>query len=146
MPVKTVGGERLAEPPAVEILRGALKLDGSPDAKSFHVVYTIPGSLVNNYRAEDHVRYVVPIAPAEIRDHPGSPLVCSVRTRASKRRASHDSNSVTLKVFPVPERVASVQAKLTETAIELSWTAPARTSGGVYRGALYREYQNATVK
>src|ERR1700676_389452 len=156
MPVKTIGGERLAEPPAVEILRGALKLDGSPDGKSFHVVYTIPGSLVNNYRAEDRVRYVVPIAPAEIREHPGSTLVCSVRTRASKKRASRDSNSVTLKVFPVPERIASVQAKLTETAIELSWTAPVRTSGGdpltaiheyhVYRGVLYREDQDATVK
>jgi hypothetical protein len=156
MPVKTIRGDRLAEPPSAEILRGTLKPDGSPDAKSFHVVYTIPGSLVNNYRAEDHVRFVVPMAPAEIRDHPGSILVYRVRTRASKKRASPDSNSVTVKIFPVPERIASVQARVTETAIELSWTAPTRTSGGdlltgvpeyhIYRGAPDPQTHDATTK
>jgi hypothetical protein len=146
MPVKTLGGERLAEPPAVEILRGALKASGSADAKSFRVVYTIPGSLVANYQAGVQVQFVDPIAPQETRAHPGATLVYRVRTRASKKRASADSNTVTLKVFPVPERIASVQAKLTETAIELSWTPPTQTSAGdplssapefhIYRGQL----------
>ena len=155
-PVKTIRGDRLAEPPSVEILRGALKADGLPDAQSFHVVATIPGSLVNNYRAEDHVRFVDPIAPAEIRAHPGSTLVYRVRTRASKKRASPDSNSVTVKAFPVPERIASVEAKVTETAIELDWTAPTRTSGGdpltagpvyhIYRGARDPQTHDATTK
>src|ERR1700687_4101753 len=61
MPTKTIRGNHLTEPPSVEILRGALKPDGSADAKSVHVVYTIPGALVNTYRAEDHVRFVDPI-------------------------------------------------------------------------------------
>jgi len=42
MPPKTVAGEHLAETPAIEILRGALKPDGSPDAKSFRHHRTIP--------------------------------------------------------------------------------------------------------
>jgi hypothetical protein len=146
MPTKTIHGERLAEPPSVEILRGALKSDGSADANSFRVVYTIPGSLVNDYRTEAHVRFVDPIAPAEIHGNPGGTFAYRVRTRASKKRASPDSNNVMVKVLPVPERVASAQAKITETAIELSWTAPSRTSGvdlltaiaeyHIYRGVL----------
>src|SRR6266481_7290255 len=51
MPPKTVKGERLTETPAIEILRGALKPDGSPDVKSFRTVETIPGALAGDYRA-----------------------------------------------------------------------------------------------
>jgi hypothetical protein len=156
MPVKTMHGDRLAEPPSVEILRGALRADGSADEKSFHVVYTIPGALVNTYRAEEHVRFVDPIAPAEIRANPGSAFAYRVRTRLSKKRASPDSNNVTVKVLPVPERIASVRAQVTETAIEISWTAPTRTSGGdplnavleyhVYRGVLDPAASGAAIK
>jgi hypothetical protein len=156
MPAKTVRGERLAEPPSVEILRGTLKPDGSADAQSFHVVYTIPGALVSTFRAEDRVRFVDPIAPAEIRANPSGTFAYRVRTRASKKRASQDSNNVTVKVLPVPERIASVQATITETAIELNWTAPTRTSEGdplaavseyhVYRGVLDPGIHNAAGK
>jgi hypothetical protein len=69
-----------------------------------------------------------------------------VRTRASRKRASADSNLVTVRIYPVPERIASVQSRTTESAIELSWPAPMRTSGGdplpgvsayhIYRGEL----------
>jgi hypothetical protein len=145
LPAKTVTGDRLSSPPAVEIVRGTPKADGSPDAKSYRVVYTIPGSLVENYVAEDHVKFIDPVAPVEIRAHPGS-LVYVVRTRASKKRASANSNSVSVRMFPVAEAITSLQARVTESAIELSWTAPTRTSGGdplsafsgyrIYRGEL----------
>ncbi len=146
MPAKTITGERLAEPPAIEVLRGALKADGSPDAKSFRVIYTVPGALVAKYRSEDHEQFVDPVAPEETRAHPGALLVYCVRTRASKKRASADSNSVTVRVFPVPQRITSLQSRVTETAVELKWTEVTRTSGGdplsgapeyhVYRGEL----------
>ena len=146
LPTKTVAGDRLATPPAVEVLRGTSKPDGSPDAKSFRIVYTIPGSLVENYVSEGHVKFTDPVAPAETRTHPGGPLVYVVRTRAAKKRASANSNAVSVRVFPVPEAIASLEARVTESAIELSWTAPARTSGGdplsafsgyrIYRGEL----------
>jgi hypothetical protein len=156
MPTKTMHGDRLAEPPSVEILRGALRPDGSADEKSFHVVYTIPGALVNTYRAEEHVRFVDPIAPSEIRANPGAAVAYRVRTRVSKKRASPDSNSVTVKVLPVPERIASIHVQITETAIELSWKAPARTSGGdplsaipeyhIYRGVLDPRASGAAIR
>jgi hypothetical protein len=146
LPTKTVAGDRLASPPAVEVVRGMPKADGSPDARSFRVVYTIPGALVENYVVESHVKFIDPVAPAETRAHPGGSLVYVVRTRASKKRASANSNAVSVRMYPVAEAIASLQSRVTETAIELSWTAPTRTSGGdplsgfsgyrIYRGEL----------
>src|ERR1700722_1888201 len=146
LPVKTVAGDRLLSPPAVQVVRGLPKADGSPDAKSFRVVYTIPGALVENYVAEGRVKFIDPVAPAETRAHPGGSLVYVVRTRAAKKRASANSNAVTVRMYPVAEAIASLEARVTENAVELSWTAPTRTSGGdplsgfsgyrIYRGEL----------
>ena len=156
MPAKTVSGDRLAEPPAIEVLRGALKPDGSPDAKSFRVVSTIPGALVANYRSEERAQIVVPLTTEELRANPGDTVVYRVRTRASRKRASPDSNSVSVRIFPVPERVPSIQASVTESAIELNWPPPARTSAGdplptiseyrVYRGELDPGSADAAAK
>src|SRR5260370_39968239 len=55
LPSTSISGDKLSAPPAVEILRGALKPNGSPDSKSFRVVYTIPGALVDNYRYDGHM-------------------------------------------------------------------------------------------
>jgi hypothetical protein len=76
------------------------------------------------------VRFADSVPPEETRAHPGATLAYRVRTRASRKRASADSNTVTVRVYPVPERIASVQSRVTESAIELSWSAPVRTSGG----------------
>lgn len=156
LPGKTITGDKLAEPPAVEILRGALKPDGTADSSSFRVVYTIPGSLMDTYAAEGHVRFADSVPPEETRAHPGATLAYRVRTRASRKRASADSNTVTVRVYPVPERIASLQAGVTEPAIELSWPAPMRTSGGdplpgvsgyhIYRGELDPSSADAASK
>jgi hypothetical protein len=146
MPRKTVTGDRLASAPAVEIVRGLPKPNGGPDAKSFRVVYTIPGSLAANYVSEGQMKFTDPVAPAEIAASPGGELFYVVRTRASQKRASADSNSVVVAMFPVPEPIKTLTARVTEPAIELSWTAPAHMSGGapltgltgyrIYRGEL----------
>src|SRR5712692_5216907 len=130
LPSNSISGEKLAAPPAVEILRGTAKPDGSADAKSFRVVYTIPGALVENYRAEDHVRFSDPISPVETKAHPGGAVAYVVRTRASQKRASGDSNVVMLRVYPVPAPIALVEAQVTESAVELTWTAPGGTAAG----------------
>ena len=146
MPTKTITGDRLAQPPAVEILRGRPKPDGSPDLKSFRVVYTIPGSLVESYLTEGQVQFTDPIGPEEFKTHPGNSVVYVVRARASQKRASADSNAVTVRIFPVPEHIASLEAHVTEKAIELRWSPPSQTSSGgplptlagysIYRGEL----------
>ena len=156
MPAKTVSGDPLTGPPALEVLRGSLKPDGSPDGKSFQVVTTIPGALVANYRSEDRVQLLVPITTEEIRAHPGDTFVYRVRTRASRKRASADSNPASVRMLPVSERITSLHATVTESAIELSWQAPTRTSTGdplpaisesrVYRGELDPASADAAAK
>jgi fibronectin type 3 domain-containing protein len=156
LPGKTITGDKLSEPPAVEILRGAVKDDGTADNKSFRIVYTIPGATTDNYLAEGRVHFTDSVSPEEIRAHPGEFLAYRVRTRASRKRSSADSNTVTLRVYAVPERIPSVEARVTETAIELTWPAPTRTSAGdplagvsgyrIYRGELDPSSADAALK
>jgi len=130
LPSSSISGERLRTSPAVEILRGNTKPDGLIDAKSFRVVYTIPGALVGNYQADGGVSFIDPIAPEETKAHPGRAFAYVVRTRASQKRASTDSNVVTVRVYPVPAPIASVEARVTESGVELSWPPPTATAAG----------------
>jgi hypothetical protein len=155
LPPRAVAGERLVDTPAVEILRGALKTDGSPDEKSFRIVETIPGALVGEYRAADKVQVVNRITPDELRAYPAATLAYRVRTRASRKRASGNSNTVFVRLYPVAERMSSIHATVTEAAIELLWPAPTRTSSGdplpaiseyrVYRGEIDPASANAAA-
>ena len=156
LPVKTISGERLTEAPAVEVLRGALKPDGSPEPKSFRSVEAIPGALVGDYRAGEKIQILDGISPEDLRAYPGCALAYRVRTRASRKRASVDSNTVIVRIRPVPERITSLRATVTESAIELSWSAPTRTSTGdplpaiseyrIYRGDIDPASADAAAK
>jgi hypothetical protein len=143
LPSNSISGEKLPAPPAVEILRGTVRSDGSADAKSFRVVYTIPGALVDSYRADGQVRFTDPIAPEETKLHPGGAVTYIVRTCASQKRASTDSNVATLRMFPVPAPIASAEARVTESAVELTWPVPARIAAGEPAPAItgYRIYR-----
>ena len=143
LPSKTVLGDRLAAAPAVEILRGGARPDGSVDAKSFRIVYTIPGSLVEKYVSEGQVKFTDPVQPAEVREHAATPFFYTVRTRAAQKRASADSNVVAVRMYAVPEPISPLNARITEPAIELSWAAPTRTSAGDEVGKIsgYRVYR-----
>ena len=147
LPTRSISGEKLSSPPAVEILRGAANPGGSADAKSFRVVYTIPGALVDDYRAEGRVRFTDPISPEETKAHPGGAVAYFVRTRASQKRASADSNAIAVQVFPVPAPIATVEARVTESAVELSWPVPASAGAREPLSAItgYRIYR-ADVK
>ncbi len=156
LPAKTVSGERLAEPPAIEVLRGALKPDGSPDPKTFRTIETIPGALVNEYRSADKIQIFDRITREDLRGYPGGSLAYRVRTRASRKRASADSDTVIVRLRPVPEQTTSLHATVTESAIELSWSAPTRTSTGdalptiseyrIYRGEIDPASAEAVAK
>jgi hypothetical protein len=130
LPSSSISGERLPASPAVEFLRGGAKPDGSADAKSFRVVYTIPGAMVANYQAEGRISFTDPIAPEETKARPGAIVAYIVRTRVSQKRASADSNIVTVRVYPVPAPIAAVEALVTESGVALSWLASTTTAAG----------------
>lgn len=146
LPSNSISGQKLAAPPGVEILRGTIKPDGSADTKSFRVVYTIPGALMEDYRTDGRVNFTDPIAPEETKSHPGGTVAYVVRTRASQKRTSADSNAVMLRVFPVPAPVSTVEARVTESAIELTWPVPAATAAGepVANISGYKIYRSET--
>jgi hypothetical protein len=154
VPTKTITGTRLTEIPACQVYRGECKADGSPDAKSFHLVYTFPGALVSGDIVEKRAQLFVPIAPEEAKSHPGHQVAYLVRTRISAKKESGDSNIIALAVYPVPEAIGTVDAAVTESAVELHWAAVARTSGGdllasvsyhVYRGQLDPSADQGTI-
>jgi len=132
--------------PTLEVLRGAVRPDGLPDTRTFRVVDTVPGTLLSSYIEAGKVQFLEHFAPGETRSHPGEIAVFSVRTRVSERKDSTDSNSVVLSLYPVPAPIETLEKQVTEKSIDLSWSAPARTSGGeplsgavayfVYRGEL----------
>jgi len=143
LPDRAVSGDHLAAPPSVEILRGSVKPNGSPDKKSFRLVYTIPGALVHTYATADHLQFTDPISPQDTVTQPSSSLAYRVRTRASRKRASDDSNTVIVHLFPVPKRTASLDARITESSIDLSWPVPQATSAGTLLESVagYRVYR-----
>ena len=156
LPTKSTLGDRLAGIPTFEILRGAAKADARVDEKSFRVVDTIPGAVMAAYAPRGKAEFLDPITPAEIRLHPGETVVYKVRARVTDRKASADSNTLLLQLYPVPERIEHVDARVAESGIELSWSAPRQTSGGepltqvdqyhVYRGEIEADSQDAAAK
>jgi hypothetical protein len=155
-PSKSTRGERLKEPPTMEVLRGGLKPDGMVDTKSFRVVDTIPGSLLASYQQKNKVVFEDAIAPDVIRADPGKSMVYEVRARVSDKKTSAGSNDVTLNLYPVPERIASINVGVAENGVQLKWAAPTRTSGGeslakifeyrVYRGELDPTFTESAAK
>jgi hypothetical protein len=146
LPSKSTLGDRLAEVPTLEVLRGALLPDRTPNPKSFRLVDTVPGSVLSNYVLQGKVEFPEPILPEQIRALPGETVLYRVRTRVSERKVSADSNEISVGLYPVPDRIDALDCKVTEKSIRLSWGVPNRTSAGaqlppiqeyhVYRGEL----------
>jgi hypothetical protein len=146
MPGKSTLGEKLQQVPTFEVQRGTLRADGTPDPKSFRVVDTVPGALVSRYSQRGQVQFIDPVSPADPQLRSGQPFVYRVHTLFSAKRPSPDSKDVTLPLYPVAERISSLDAGVTEQGIDLKWPAPTHTSAGeplpgvreyhVYRGEL----------
>lgn len=156
LPRKSTRNEKLTTTPTLEVLRGAVRPDGLPDTKSLHVVDTVPGALVGGYLQAGKVEFLEHFASDETRARPGELAVFAVRTRVSERKSSADSNLVTVSLYPIPAPVEAVNTQVTEKSINLSWTAPTKTSAGealpstisfrIYRGELDPTSQAAAEK
>jgi hypothetical protein len=146
MPGKSTLGERLQQVPTFEVLRGALRPDGTADPKSFRVVDTVPGALVARYSQRGQVQFIDPVSPTDPQLRAGQLFVYRVHTLFSAKHPSPESRDVTLQLYPVAERLSALDSAVTEQGIELKWPAPTRTSTGeplssvheyhVYRGEL----------
>ena len=143
LPKQTTEGEALEAPPDVEIFRAFVPAGGQTARVALAQVYTIPSAVVDTYLTDDRLRFADPLPAADIAAHSGEQMAYMVRTRASKKAASADSNRALARVYPVPETIGDVTANVTEPAVELRWSPPSRTTSGATIAALagYRVYR-----
>jgi hypothetical protein len=144
LPKKSDENETLAALPSVEIFRGerAAGASGAAAKTATHLIYTLPSALVDTYMKEGLIEFRDPLKPESLH---GQEFVYMVRARVSTKRASVDSNIISVRTLPVPPAPTTVHMMaLKESTIELGWTAPrAETPAGngiagyrVYRGEL----------
>lgn len=148
IPKSTVEGDALGEPPTIEIFRGyagagAKFQHGLPENFPKDPSYTIPSALVSTYELDGRMTFDDPLKPEDLAQHAGEQAVYVVRTRASKKKDSDASNPVIVRVYPAPEPIGNLAARLTKTAVELSWTPPSKTTSGAPIAGLtgYRVYR-----
>jgi hypothetical protein len=146
LPTKSTLGLRLNDIPTLEVWRGSLRPDGTPDPRTFHVTDTVPATILKGYIQNGIVSFPEPVQPDELRSKTGETALYRVRTRVSERKSSPDSNQISVDLYPVPRRIQSVRPVVLEKSIQLTWDAPTSTSAGaelppiqeyhIYRGEL----------
>src|SRR5260370_27478931 len=90
----------------------------------------MPGARVGGSVTQKHVECMDMLSAKHPETSAGGILVYRVRTRASRKRAAVDSNTVFVQVAPVPQKIPVIESRVTESAVELSWAAPTTTSSG----------------
>jgi hypothetical protein len=133
LPSKSAPRRASGESPTIEIYRGMISPGTGPAPEKSaapRLVHTIAGDALGAYEQNGALEFRDPLDPGELASLSGETLVYFVRTRASAKRASTDSNSVTLRVYPAPRPIDSLRATVMEDAIVLSWAAPPVMNGG----------------
>jgi hypothetical protein len=144
-PTKDLEGEALAAAPNIEILRGFAPASAqSPGSGSLHLVYTLTGPALDDYRKAGRIEFQDAMQPEEVASHAGERMFYIVRARASKRAASDDSNPASFILHPVPAPLDEVYATVIESGVQLSWNPPAKISGGspLTAPVVYRIYRS----
>lgn len=143
VPRETVDHSPLLEPPAVEIYRAIRPAAGSASPASLALLVTVPGSLAANYTRENHFRYLDSLTAGDFLPNQQQSVASYViRTSASPKKDSGESNRVDLAIYPAPVPVTDLHADATESAIHLAWAAPQTTlAGDAPRIADYHVYR-----
>lgn len=150
LPREEVDHRSLDHPLSIEIYRDFEPLLGTAPGssakplaaaqRSLHA--TIPAAVVDNYTDQGRIRYADTLQPEDFTQSRDSVAVYIVRTRASAKKESADSNAVALRLHPAPEPINDVKAEVTHSGIQVTWTPPQQTPVGPAPPiALYRVYR-----
>ncbi len=134
LPVTSTDLQPLEEMPSVEIYRNTPEgAANAPKAKppkpktksgsTARLADTLPSETVEQYEKNGRIEFPDKLDASELAKESGTDLIYTVRTRASRAKASADSNAVSLRVYPAPPRVEDLRATLTEAALVLDWSA-----------------------
>ncbi len=141
LPQLATDGERLTKPLEVEFLRGTLPSSQTspPPAPALSPWIALSAPETEKQKRGEKLVFSAQLAEEDLHDPGRSTLILAVRTltRGFRRRAieSELSNRVPVRLLRVAAPVKGLQARVTEHAIEVSWTAPetAVTSYRIYR-------------
>jgi hypothetical protein len=134
MPKETVEHRPLKQIPAIEIYRKFEPVRGSAVLATTAVpelIFTIPSAMVDRYSQKNHVRVVSALDGGDLGQHIGWTASYAVRTRASPKKESTDSNHADVRIFPAADPIEDVKAEVTHAGIVLTWTPPQKTPAGV---------------
>ena len=134
LPKETVDQRNLKQAPAIEIYRdfqeaGAVRASAARPAAP-PLLVTIPSALTNRFIVQGRVRYADSLKAQDLVQHAGWIAQYTVRTRASVKKDSLDSNPATVRVYPAPNPIEDVKVEVTRRAIILTWTPPQETPVG----------------
>jgi hypothetical protein len=142
LPNETVDHRPLKQPPAIEIYRDfapapaagrPAPVPGEPHPRvsaSPTLLVTIPPAMVDRYAQQGHVRYADALQAGDFTAHPDSVAVYTVRTRASEKKDSADSNAASVRLYPPPDPISDLKAEITPSSVVLSWTPPQKDALG----------------
>jgi hypothetical protein len=141
VPTKTVEGARLKSRPDVEIYREFVA-QAPPKALPANATpaYVITGSLVESHETDGKATFPDTWKPEDFQAHNGGEAAYIVRTRASKRRDSADSNVAVLTVHTPPPVISGVTATVSKEAITIAWQpAESAAAGAALSYRVYRQ-------
>ncbi len=162
LPTKTEDHKPLSTTPSFDIYWEFLAAHAAPpDAAAVekqNVLVRVPSALAGQYTREGHVLFPVELKEEDLERNFGGMAAFVVRTRISAKRASEPSNVAIVRVYPPPAPIADLAAKVTQEAVELSWSpvtprpassdapnATATVSYRVYRAEKTNATPNATA-
>jgi hypothetical protein len=134
LPRETVEHRPLKQPPDIQIYRGfsGRKAGAAPSAESKppSLLVTIPSAMVSHYARQGRIGYTDVLRPEDLSQYPNEVRSYMVRTRASPKKSSPDSNVVGVRIDPAPETIDDLKAEVAHSAVTLTWTAPQKTPVG----------------
>jgi hypothetical protein len=134
-PKETVDRRPLKQLPAIEIYRMIRPVgSATPVAPSVspapRLILTIPPAMVDQYSDQGHIRAVDSLKAEDFQPDEEEVAEYSVRTRASTKKESADSNFVMLRIYPAADPITDLKVETTHSGILLTWTPPQKTLVG----------------
>ena len=132
LPKDTVERRPLKKTLAIEIYRGFDSPATAPTGaqEPLSLILTIPPAMVANYSEKNRIRVINSLDSNDLSPHVGWTASYTVRTRASVKKESADSNHAGVRVYPAPDPIPDLRAEAAHNGIILKWTPPQRTIVG----------------
>ncbi|MGH9863029.1 MAG: fibronectin type III domain-containing protein [Candidatus Acidiferrales bacterium] len=149
LPRLNTDGTRLPEPPKHEVYCAFFE-EANPSPESFassaELVQALSPESIQVGLQDSTVVFEDVLGADALRKNAGRFGVCGVKALSARGKDAGFSNLAAVRVYPVPEPLAQIESRVTEPAIELRWTPPARTTSGTPLAAIagYEIYRSET--